>query len=162
MWHASLRKVAAGVLRCYIFFCLIPLSGRCFLVDLRPGPVYKKIFTFLYFLGWARLLVDRYQDLAEVPICPYPRESWWWPPQLRSPPTAKARSSTETTTTLATRTRTNTNPYDTKAIAAALTTPTRLVGDLCFDACFSQLEPKPPSGGEQTKILTPARLHSLR
>jgi hypothetical protein len=26
-----------------------------------------------------------------------------------------------------------------------------VVGDLCFDACFSQLEPKPPSGG-QTKI----------
>jgi hypothetical protein len=25
-----------------------------------------------------------------------------------------------------------------------------VVGDLCFDACFSQLEPKPPSGG-QTK-----------
>jgi hypothetical protein len=26
-----------------------------------------------------------------------------------------------------------------------------VIGDLCFDACFSQLEPKPPSGG-QTKI----------
>jgi hypothetical protein len=27
-----------------------------------------------------------------------------------------------------------------------------VVGDLCFHACFSQLEPKPPSGG-QTKNL---------
>jgi hypothetical protein len=26
-----------------------------------------------------------------------------------------------------------------------------VVGDLCFDACFSQLEPKTPSGGGQTK-----------
>jgi hypothetical protein len=25
------------------------------------------------------------------------------------------------------------------------------VGDLCFDACFSQLEPKPPSGGQEKK-----------
>ena len=27
------------------------------------------------------------------------------------------------------------------------TIPISVVGDLCFDACFSQLEPKPPSGG---------------
>jgi hypothetical protein len=26
-----------------------------------------------------------------------------------------------------------------------------VVGDLCFDACFSQLEPKPPSGGAEKK-----------
>jgi hypothetical protein len=26
-----------------------------------------------------------------------------------------------------------------------LTTPISVVGDLCFNACFSQLEPKPPS-----------------
>jgi hypothetical protein len=44
-----------------------------------------------------------------------------------SSPTTKARSSTRTTT--------------------ALTTPTSGVGDYFFDACFSQLEPKPPSGG---------------
>jgi hypothetical protein len=49
-----------------------------------------------------------------------------------SPPTTKARSSTGTTTTL--------------------TTLMSVVGDLCFNACFSQLEPKPPSGG-QTKEL---------
>jgi hypothetical protein len=48
-----------------------------------------------------------------------------------SPPPTKARSSTRTTT--------------------ALTTPTSVVGDLCFDARFSQLEPKPPSGGRQKK-----------
>jgi hypothetical protein len=29
----------------------------------------------------------------------------------------------------------------------ALTTPTNLVGGLCFDVCFSQLEPEPPSRG---------------
>jgi hypothetical protein len=50
-----------------------------------------------------------------------------------SPPTTKTRSSTRTTT--------------------ALTTPISVVGDLCFNACFSQLEPKPPSGG-QTKTVT--------
>jgi hypothetical protein len=27
--------------------------------------------------------------------------------------------------------------------------PISVVGDLCFDACFSQLEPKPPSGGQE-------------
>jgi hypothetical protein len=26
-----------------------------------------------------------------------------------------------------------------------------VVGNLCFDACFSQLEPKPPSGGQTKK-----------
>jgi hypothetical protein len=29
--------------------------------------------------------------------------------------------------------------------------PISVVGDLCFDACFSQLEPKPPSGGQTEK-----------
>jgi hypothetical protein len=45
-----------------------------------------------------------------------------------SPPTTKTRSSTRTT--------------------ATPTTPISVVGDLCFNACFSQLEPKPPSGGQ--------------
>jgi hypothetical protein len=40
-----------------------------------------------------------------------------------SPPTTKARSSTRT--------------------ATALTTPISVVGGLCFNVCFSQLEPKP-------------------
>jgi hypothetical protein len=31
------------------------------------------------------------------------------------------------------------------------TTPISVVGDLCFDVCFSQLEPKPPSGGQTKK-----------
>jgi hypothetical protein len=34
-------------------------------------------------------------------------------------------------------------------VYAILTTPISVVGDLCFDACFSQLEPKPPSGGQE-------------
>jgi hypothetical protein len=46
-----------------------------------------------------------------------------------SPPTTKTRSSTRTT--------------------ATPTIPISVVGDLCFDACFSQLEPKPPSGGQK-------------
>jgi hypothetical protein len=34
---------------------------------------------------------------------------------------------------------------------ATPTIPISVVGDLCFGACFSQLEPKPPSGGRQKK-----------
>jgi hypothetical protein len=72
-------------------------------------------------LGWARLLVDRYRDLVEVPA-----------PTREDP--GGDRPSTRTTT--------------------ALTTPISVVGGLSFNACFSELEPKPPSGG-QTKNCAP-------
>jgi hypothetical protein len=52
----------------------------------------------------------------------------------------KMRSSTRTTT--------------------ALATPISVVEDLCFNACFSQLEPKPPSGG-QTKCYNRFQHHFL-
>jgi hypothetical protein len=32
------------------------------------------------------------------------------------------------------------------------TTPISVVGGLCFNACFSQLEPKPPSGGADKNV----------
>jgi hypothetical protein len=77
-------------------------------------------------LGWARLLVGRYRDLVEVPA-----PGGLVVAATTSPPTTKTRSSTRTTTT------------PVKSIS--------MVGDLCFNACFSQLEPKPPSGGGETK-----------
>jgi hypothetical protein len=41
-------------------------------------------------------------------------------------------------------------------------TPISVVGDLCFDACFSQLKPKPPSGGqEKTEKPTKERIKGL-
>jgi hypothetical protein len=44
-----------------------------------------------------------------------------------------------------------------------LTTPISVVGDLCFNACFSQLEPKPPSGGQTKKrCLKRARQDSIK
>jgi hypothetical protein len=39
------------------------------------------------------------------------------------------------------------------------TTPMSVVGDLCFNACFSQLEPKPPSGGQTKKTQVLLFLH---
>jgi hypothetical protein len=63
---------------------------------------------------------------------------------ITSPPTTKARSSTRTTTTLA--------------------TPISVIGDLSFNTCFSQLEPKPPSGGQKNRPMrqsAPGAVHKL-
>jgi hypothetical protein len=85
-------------------------------------------------LGWARLLVDRYRDMFEVPA-----------------PTREGHGG-----------RHHFTPDDEGAFEygnyQSPATPTSVVGDLCFDACFSQLdvEPEPPSGG-QTKTEIPPK-----
>jgi hypothetical protein len=78
-------------------------------------------------LGWARLLIDRYCDVVEIPASI--REG----PGGCHPPTTRARSGTRTT--------------------IALTTLNNVAGGLCSDMCLSQLEPVPPSEGAHKKDL---------